>query len=186
MKLSPFWFKAFTAVTVTILNTKYIRKRIITFWTTLTIFQIHLEQFYLIYSFHSECYYYSFYPRHASRHAVQSSSAQQGNPKHKAKHGQQRKTGTVSCFCLSFLPSLYPCLSTTPSNVLAGPVDIVDTVWMGILINRNKNPDFTVLQYTEVVTDPEAIWWISAPMLIPFKIYPISRVCRKVYSSVKS
>ena len=65
-----------------------------------------------------------FYP---SIHAVQSSSAQQGNPKQKAKHGQQSKTGTASCLFLISLPSLFPCLSTI-SSVLAGPVDIVDTV----------------------------------------------------------
>ena len=65
-----------------------------------------------------------FYP---SIHAVQSSSAQQGNPKQKAKHGQQSKTGTVSCLFLLVLPSLFPCLSTM-LYVLAGPVDIVDTV----------------------------------------------------------
>ena len=73
--------------------------------------------------------------------AVQSSSAQQGNPKQNAKHGQQRKTETVSCLFVFFLPFRLPCLSTI-SYVLAGPVDIVDTVWIGISIVKKKESWF--------------------------------------------
>lgn len=105
-----------------------------------------------LFSLCKESFQGHFYP---SIHAVQSSSAQQRHPKQKAKHGQQSKTGTVSCLFLLFLRSLFPCLSTI-STVLAGPVDIVDTVWIGIsmilLIIGNKNREFTVLWYLDVVS----------------------------------